>query len=227
MSPDIHTLSGAYVLDAIEPDERAAFEAHLAECESCREEVDALRAAAATLGDPAQPPPGLRSRVLALAEQTPQLPPLVDHAPVVRRRWVPRLLAAAAAVVLLAGIGIGLRNASDEPDAVTASQVFSASDARRASVPLGDGEVRVALSKDLGRLAVDGADMPAPPTGKAYQLWLLHDGHATSLSVMEGDETSAVEEIPTAGVLAVTVENSGGAKAPTGDPILTLDPKDL
>ncbi|MFX7198000.1 zf-HC2 domain-containing protein, partial [Acinetobacter baumannii] len=38
-APDIHTLSGAYALDALEPDEAAAFEGHLDSCASCTDEV--------------------------------------------------------------------------------------------------------------------------------------------------------------------------------------------
>ena len=78
MTPDIHTLAGAYVLDAVDPEERAGFEAHLAECESCRDEVAALRGTAAALAasEAAPPPESLRTKVMAAAAQTPQLPPL-------------------------------------------------------------------------------------------------------------------------------------------------------
>ena len=38
---------GAYALDAIAPDERAAIEAHLKTCESCRAELTAMRETAA------------------------------------------------------------------------------------------------------------------------------------------------------------------------------------
>ena len=93
---------------------------------------------------------------------------------------------------------------------------------------VGSGTLKVGLSKRLGVVALDGAKMPAPPEGKAYQLWLVHNGEATSLSVMEGDATSAVEEIPASGnTFAVTTEPSGGSDQPTSQPILTLDPRDL
>lgn len=233
MSPDIHTLSGAYVLDAIDPEERDAFEAHLAECEACSEEVFALRRAAVELVPPVTPPPGLRDRVLAAAEKTPQLPPLTTRpeapAPVARKRRFPRMLAAAAAVVALAGGGfvVGEMARDDAPPALTAADVFASADARTLNVALDGGQVRVAVSRKLDRIAVDGADMPPPPADHAYQLWLVTDDQATSLSVMEGDATTAVDEIPDDGVLAVTVEPSGGSEQPTTDPILTLDPSDI
>jgi anti-sigma-K factor RskA len=233
MAPDIHTLAGAYVLDSVDLEERLAFEKHLAECESCRDEVSALQHATAALAmsEATAPPAHLRTLVLAAAEHTPQLPPLTTSsspAPVVRRRWAPRLLAAAAAVVLLAGVGAVIRVATDDtPSTVTAAQVFDASDAQKKDIPLGTGEVHVALSRELNRIAVNGADMPALPEGRVYQLWLVDQGEATSLAVMEGDATTAVKEIPHAGVLAVTTEPEGGSDQPTSDPILTVDPADL
>ena len=62
MNGDIHALSGAYAIDALDDLERAAFERHLAECSECRAEVDSLREAAGLLAETtaAEPPAGLR-----------------------------------------------------------------------------------------------------------------------------------------------------------------------
>src|SRR4051812_15119860 len=46
-----HDLAAAYVLDALDADERIAFEEHLAECTICQEEVTALRKAVDFLPD--------------------------------------------------------------------------------------------------------------------------------------------------------------------------------
>src|SRR5687767_619249 len=59
-------LLGAYALDALLPDERAALEAHLAGCAECRVELDALRVgvkAFALTADERDPSPELRNRV--------------------------------------------------------------------------------------------------------------------------------------------------------------------
>ena len=48
--PDVHTLTGAYVCDALAPTERAAFEDHLAQCPACSQEVAEMREVAAVLG---------------------------------------------------------------------------------------------------------------------------------------------------------------------------------
>jgi len=56
---DIHALSGAYAVDAVDDIERASFERHLASCPTCRAEVASLREASALLADAATttPPP--------------------------------------------------------------------------------------------------------------------------------------------------------------------------
>jgi anti-sigma factor ChrR (cupin superfamily) len=69
-----------YALDALPPDEAAAYRAHLdAGCTVCRAEVDALRGVADDLGldaEPVAPPPGVRERLLALVAAAPApLPP--------------------------------------------------------------------------------------------------------------------------------------------------------
>ncbi|WP_422664489.1 zf-HC2 domain-containing protein [Streptomyces mirabilis] len=47
---DLHTLTGAYALPALDEEERGRFDRHAADCESCRREVRELAAAAARLG---------------------------------------------------------------------------------------------------------------------------------------------------------------------------------
>ena len=62
-------LLGAWALDACEPDEVAAIDAHLAECRECSEEGGRLRAAAGWLGaaEALSPPSTLRTAVFARA----------------------------------------------------------------------------------------------------------------------------------------------------------------
>lgn len=61
-----HDLVGAYVLDALDESERAAFERHLGACIECRDEVDHLHEATAALASTQadRPPAALRQRVL-------------------------------------------------------------------------------------------------------------------------------------------------------------------
>lgn len=76
---NLHALTGAYVLDALDAEERAAFEAHLPGCPDCRAEVASLREATTTMAvaDAVAPPPEMRDAVRARIARTPQLPPQV------------------------------------------------------------------------------------------------------------------------------------------------------
>ena len=78
MSADIHGLVGAYAVDAIDEQERSAFELHLAECPECQAEVVSLREAAAQLSlmSEAAPPSAMRDAVLAGIRTVRPLPPL-------------------------------------------------------------------------------------------------------------------------------------------------------
>ena len=66
MNADIHALSGAYAVDALDDVERAEFERHLQQCPECQDEVASLRAAAVELthASALTPPPALRDSVL-------------------------------------------------------------------------------------------------------------------------------------------------------------------
>jgi len=73
---DLHETAGAYAVDALDSAELAEFEAHLATCEICRDEVAELCETAAELSllVLAEPPPGLRDDIMATIRVTPQLP---------------------------------------------------------------------------------------------------------------------------------------------------------
>jgi hypothetical protein len=234
MMPDVHALVGAFALNAVDPGERLAFEAHLADCESCMAEAGALRTTAAALavGVATAPPAHLRRRVLLAAEGTPQLPPSVPQlrsaAPAAagapRRRRTAAWLAAAAVVVAIGGVAVE-RSRDDPPSAVTASAVFGSSDAKVRTVALPGGQVRIAVSSDLGLMAVDGSDLPPPEADRVYQLWVVDDAGAHSAGFL--DEPEVAMGIPEDGEVTVTSEPLGGSEQPTGEPLLAVDPGNL
>jgi anti-sigma-K factor RskA len=142
----LHTLLGAYVLDAVPDRDRAEFERHLRTCGPCREDVRGLREATARLAGAAAvtPRPELREQTLQAAVRMRQLPPLVPDQPesltrrltrrpappraswarssgAGRRSWPARLAAGAAAILAAAAIGFGLR-AHAMQDSLTAAQ---------------------------------------------------------------------------------------------------------
>ena len=65
---DIHTLSGAYALDALLDLERAEFERHLSACDACRAEVASLREAASHLAEASATSPACSSAPTTSAE---------------------------------------------------------------------------------------------------------------------------------------------------------------
>ncbi|WP_339168321.1 anti-sigma factor [Paenibacillus sp. FSL R5-0341] len=87
-------LAPMYVLGGLEAEEVAAFEAHMANCEPCRQEVRELQEVTGFLplaAEPVAPPPGMRARVLGnvlghvqeSAEAKPAAAPAQPEAPVV------------------------------------------------------------------------------------------------------------------------------------------------
>jgi anti-sigma factor RsiW len=80
-SADIHALSGAYAVDAVDDIERAEFERHLATCADCREEVQSFRATTVQLASlmNATPPERLREQVLRDIAKVRPLAPAVSR----------------------------------------------------------------------------------------------------------------------------------------------------
>ena len=237
---DVHTLSGAYALDALGADEAAEFRRHLSGCSSCCDEVRELRDAAARMGavETIEPPAELRARVLAAADRTPQFPPVVvplqqrrREAPSRGRRW-DKLALAAAGVFLVGGAAVGIGQVLENrggPSLTAAEEVFGAEDARTADVAtLNGGTLVVGVSSSRHQVAIDTSDLPARSGGRVYQLWQLRGERAESVEVIEepGEEavTALVEDST---VLALTIEPPGGSTEPTKDPIVKVDPREV
>ncbi|MEW1587278.1 anti-sigma factor [Micromonospora vinacea] len=233
MSADVHTLAGAYVLDAVDDIERAAFERHLAECEPCRVEVAELRETVARLADDTDvdaTPPGLRERTLAQAARTPQLRVSGSGAGGRRPagRWRQLTVAAAAAVLLAGGASavtwtVSNDRISDEQassdQARQLAAVLDAPDARvfERSLPTG-GAATVVVSRGRDRGVVLLRDLPAPGAGRIYELWLIRAGEPRKVGQLaEGDRasTTLIGPVADAGTFGVSNEPAGGSVAPT------------
>ncbi|QCX26235.1 anti-sigma factor [Nocardioides jishulii] len=235
---DIHLLTGAYALDALDPDERARFEAHVVDCPECAEEVAELRETATMLSElePVAPPAELRTGILDLVAQVRPLPPEVPHdAPVElstrrRRRRLPLIAAAAALVIVGAGAGIGVWSPweANSPSLSAAEQVIAAEDAEREVVDLGEaGRATVVRSVSEEGAVLMTEDMVAPPKGKVYQVWFqTSDDDMVPAGVMEPvPNQTLLLDGPAADAtgVGITVEPIGGSKAPTSDPIALFD----
>jgi len=228
---DIHALTGAYALDAVSGAEREAFERHLAECESCAQEVRELRETATRLGlaAAADPPPELKSRVLNQIKTVRQLPPETTVTPLRRRgrnSLALRLTSVAAAVLFAAAAALGVIvvRQNDQLDQTRAqaeemSEILRAGDAQVVTVDKGqDGRMTVAMSRSENRMLVLTEDLANPPEGKDFQVWTGHNGTMISAGFLNPENGEAVLEIAGFGdadVLGVTVEPDGGSEVPT------------
>jgi hypothetical protein len=200
MSDDLHSLSGAYVLDALSDRERADFEVHLGRCETCRDEVDSLRAVTPLLAETVAvtPPPALRADIMAAIRTTRQDPPIVDEpaaeAPAVaepavaepvatapsegatvvplRRRVSRQWAALAAAAALVVGGGVTWQ-VVEQVTMSTSDKVLAASDAQSwQATTANGGTVRVVRSDEMGQAVLRVQGLADPGSGKAYQAWL-------------------------------------------------------
>ena len=211
-----------YVMDALDPAERAVAEQHLGTCAECRAEVTQFQELTAPLAaevPPVAPPPQLRESILAQVAQTPQ-----DNVRSLRPRRRTQWLAAAAAAVVLVGGGSAIAFWPQTPPPVSAvQQVESAADAATFTAPLGGGTMRIVASKSLNRSVIRLSDVSALPTGKVYQAWMLADTGPTSAGVVTPGQDVVMKGSPNAATgAAVTVEPAGGSQKPTTAPVSSV-----
>lgn len=232
---DLHHLSAAYALDAVDTDEREAFEEHLASCEVCRADVAGFQSASATLGASLAmaPAPSLRAEVLAKISATRQDAPVTGPSVVsldaVRKRrrvaWTAGLAgAAAAAVAAVISISALDRGPSADSFAVDLATVMEQSDSEVLDLAVqGDapGEFRVAWSNSLGRAVLIGENLPPAPDGKAYELWLITPDESMAMYVLDpaqdGDVHVSLDAPAAPSAWAITVEPAEGSATATGE----------
>jgi hypothetical protein len=228
---DVHDLTAAYALDALGGEERETYEAHLAQCLRCREELAGLgeTASALAFGIVSPPPPArLRERILTTAaaerENVVPLP--------MRRPWLVRSTAAAASIAACAAIGLGIWAASLS-HSLDHARATSATAQAIAQVLANPGSQKVALAGGHGTLAVDPAGrgvlivrrLPAAPSGHTYEAWVIPAGGMAQKAglFMGGDTTTmlALAHVPKGAVVAATIERAGGVDQPTQTPIFS------
>ena len=150
--------------------------------------------------------------------------------PMRRRRFRIATLAAAAAVITAVGVGGTWQPWQDNPTSSlsAADRVLAASDAQRVSTEFTDGSsATVVRSVKEGRAVLLTRNMAAPPSGKAFELWLRDaQGRLAPAGLMTtagdhkllltGDATKATG-------VGITVEPAGGSPQPTTKPLAMLE----
>jgi anti-sigma-K factor RskA len=228
--------AASYVLGALPADENERFVAHLSECDECRASVATLQVAADALPLATvqmAPPPELKDRIMTVVRTEGELRGAaetrtdepVPPAPRRRRWWRgpflglgPLPAAAATALVIAVVVAGGLTLlGGDDTRTVQGEVLIASAPSARAAVELSDDATKLTVS-----------DMPPPPAGKVYQVWLKRPaqdpepttalfrvdarGHA-DVQIQRG-RLKGIEQV------LVTAEPDGGSMAPTSDPVV-------
>ncbi|SDL38450.1 Anti-sigma-K factor RskA [Lentzea albidocapillata subsp. violacea] len=233
-SADLHTLTGAYAVNALSDIERAAFVAHLTRCQSCAIEVTELAATAARLGVAVEspPPPQLRARVLAAAAETRQLSPHTARVPDPRRkRWAGGLLAAAC---LVAAVFVTVQYSQSDQERQLAqlsseysrfSDFLSTPDAKLINGRAANGATGTAVvSASRDEALFLARDLPQAPDGHTYQLWRIGaDGDPHPAGLLDSRSSPVVVSgLTGTQEIALTVEPSGGSEQPTTPVVMAM-----
>jgi hypothetical protein len=131
-------------------------------------------------------------------------------------------LALAGTAMLAAGVAIGALSTpfgGGAPAGRPAARVVSA------DVTLAGA--RAALHQSGGHTWLTVADMPEPPSGHVYEVWLQRPGHAEPqptdslfAPTSSGTATAAVPDSGGASEVLVTQEPAGGTQVPTTSPVI-------
>jgi len=214
---------GAYALDALDPGERAAVEAHLASCLTCARELAALRRVTSGIGLAVaadQPPASLRARTLqrALSGADPRPSSAPTHTPV-----LPWLLAAASMVI---AVGLGAYAVSLRTELVSVRELAEVATARvetlraelltlRQNAAQLQRAVSVVSAPDLRQVRVSGLGPATGAGGLAF--WSQANGlvfNARELPPLEPGRAYELWVIPpgaspvSAGMLAVSTDGT-------------------
>ena len=259
---DVRAELGAYSLDALAPDEQAAIDAHLDTCEECRRELRAMREAAASLSsmapmrimDPARKAE-LRQRLVQRARKdAPDVTPIRTARST--SRTVPWALAAAASIAFTVAMVQRGSVAKERDDVVAALAAESLrvtqlrdtlAERERMLLALAGPDVQVVdlvannrrpnarmfWARATNTWTMFARELPAPPAGRTYQLWLItRNGQRISAGTFAPDQAgNAVvsAQYPLApgdlDTIAVTEEPAGGVPQPTGDIVIAGQPR--
>jgi anti-sigma-K factor RskA len=243
------TLAAVYAVGALDGDDLARFESHLAEgCDRCaplvRESREAL-ARMALADTPAVPPPDVKRALLDRIGTSGR-----TTARDTRRGWLTWAAATAAVVALAAMLTSGVVAARYEARLGHMAREMAAERERlaREEAALRSYQAAIELLRDPATRVVElrstsapnaiarviwndraggqllVANLPPAPEGKAYELWALGGPQPRPAGLFQvGADGSAVHKVEPGGPakgFAVSVEPAAGVPAPTGPIVL-------
>jgi anti-sigma-K factor RskA len=243
----VQDLLTGHALDELSLAERQEVDAHLAECDICANDARELALAFDQVGSsetPVAPPPELRAKVLRrLSSEQRSVP----------RRNMGRIWLALAATLVLGlagGLFVTLQRQAQlrEQLRTTMAERATLADQIATTGAQADRVVAILTAPDMRRSDLQGVDastnsvaraywsvtqgllivadrLPAPPPGRAYQVWLIGaSGGPVSAGLIEGPRSGrgiliapSPLGVPAGPVtVAVTDEPAGGLSSPTG-----------
>ncbi|WDT94004.1 anti-sigma factor [Thermoleophilum album] len=228
----------AWALGAVGERERELIDEHLAACDRCRAEADALLATTSALAEavpPRTPSPALRERVLAEVRAEASLLRAArdtgHRAGSSSRRWrelflpAARPLAIAGVLLAMLIVGFALGSVLDGDIAgesrrrVLAGRITDPALASRAWA-------RATVDEHAVRIEVRG--LPRPPANGVYEVWVQQPGSAPRPAEPLFVATHGAVEVPVRlgarDRVMITREPAGGSEQPTSPPLIVFEP---
>jgi anti-sigma-K factor RskA len=229
---ELEALAASYALDALDPSETAAVEAHLDTCPQCRELVDSLRESTLGLSDGLETPPpaALRDRILEAVSAESDAAPTTAEEPEApeepeehrlprrprRRAVLAGGFALAASALVATGLVVARPWRSQEEKDI--DEVLAADDAREYTTTWRSARITAVRSPSLGSAVLKVEDLPAAPSGKDYQAWTKESEGPVSAGLVHPDDDGDSRTLLSGGSAegaAISLEPAGGSEQPT------------
>ena len=219
----------AYAIGALDGQDLARLERHLADCEACQDYLRWLQPAVDTL--PASvgqvpAPPGLREKLMDAVREDARATEKAERADAARTGrpgwrellWRPATaVAVAAALVVGVVVGVAVSDNGSDATVITAKPT--------AAAPPGAVAATLERTGDEGTLQV--TKMPPLEEDQVYELWVQRgnqvEGAGTFTLDADGGASAAVGgSLKGASHVLVTTEPQGGSAQPTSSPVLSV-----
>lgn len=231
----IFNLIPAYALGSLDEEEKIIVETHMADCETCRSElesysrvVDDLPLAVKTR----QAPGDLKASIFKQLGEDRQS---ADPQPA--ESWFDRLkstflstapvwgAASLVLVIVLLFSNLFLLNNLQDVETVRQTELTTVAMVATDYTPEATGTLVISMDGEYGVLVVDA--LPILDESQQYQLWLIYDGQRASGGVFSvNDEgygslsVSSEKPLSSYPAFGITIEPAGGSPGPTGEKVL-------
>lgn len=223
---DMHELAPFYALGALSEAESQAFGAHLESCSVCRSEIESADAAVGALArSVAEPAPAsMKADVMAKIDAlNGRADPVPDNVVPLFRRIAPALVAVAAALALVFGIGLVNDGTQGRIDSI-----LTASNATTVRIEPTVSDTAEIIYVPSGAAVFSASGLSQVDETETYQLWLIGTDGPKPAGIFrpqnDGSALVLLDHTVSPGlVLGLTIEPAGGSPAPTGEVLMAGD----